>query len=258
MLRARWHFERADWEQGLDDVIATMMLARHIGRDRVWSNFHFGVMIESICIETAGKYLPSMPADILERFETRLDGLPEFTSYQDVYLAHHQILDWAADNISQAQTPGELRGWLESAIGKDEAAGILGNEQSASKIRDLVDEAYTIITRSADLLALPPDEYLAALESQIEPLLKENPIAVYFGPPYDLARQEAAVGQLRRMYLKAAIDVLRHGRDALDDHPDPYGKGSFTYRPFEGGFELSSGLLNPHAGLPLPMDFGIR
>jgi len=90
-LRARWYFEHGQWNAGVDDVIATMVLARHIGRGKVWFSINYGCMIENICVTTLAVYLPQMPEESRRRLSMELDKLPAFTTMREVLQNHDQI-----------------------------------------------------------------------------------------------------------------------------------------------------------------------
>ena len=56
-----WRFEHDDWDGGTADVIATMVLGRHIGRGKISATIHLGCQIETIAIGTLAFYAPRMP-----------------------------------------------------------------------------------------------------------------------------------------------------------------------------------------------------
>jgi hypothetical protein len=59
--------------------------------------------------------------------------------------------------------------------------------------------------------------------------------------------------------LRAAIAVVQHGQQALsrEEYRDPFGDGPFKYAAFDGGFELSSKLMD-RQGKPASLTVGRR
>jgi hypothetical protein len=84
---------------------------------------------------------------------------------------------------------------------------------------------------------------VGGFKKRFAPRLKANPIAVGLGFDYEDARDEESTAHCRLVLFQTALDVLRRGRAALNDHPDPYGDGPFEYKALEGGFELGSALV---------------
>jgi hypothetical protein len=76
------------------------------------------------------------------------------------------------------------------------------------------------------------------------------------GTDYEHDRDGETTRDCRLLFLKTAIDVLRRGKIALNDHPDPFGDGPFEYAPFSDGFELGSKLI--YGKLQIRQDIGLR
>ena len=115
-------FEHGDWDGGIDDLIATMMLGRHIGRGKIWHNVHFGCMLEAMATGTAAFYLPRMPETARQRLTRDLGLLPPPTSMREVVLHYEEnAFDWAIDNFERAEKEGRLLELVASISGKENA-----------------------------------------------------------------------------------------------------------------------------------------
>ena len=133
-MRARWRFERGLWNEGINGVIATMVMARHIGRDKVVLTIYFDVMIENMSVVTAAAYLPRMPAEARAKFSARLDSLPPFTSMDEVFRHYENIIDWFIDYVRQAEKDGQLRERIAAFSSSDDAEAILDKAHDAGRL----------------------------------------------------------------------------------------------------------------------------
>jgi hypothetical protein len=259
LLRARWRFESGDWEGGIEDVVATMRLNRHIGRGKIWYNVHFGCMLEAMSTGTAAFYLAQMPENYRERLARELDLLTPVTSMHEVALYYLDAFDWAIDNFEQAEKEGRLFEMIASVSGKQEAEKALELAHDAAGLTKLARAGRLLAREIAEAMSLPPDRYDRMFKERFYPRLQANPIAAMLGPDYESARDEEATAHCRLLFVKTAIDLLRRGKSALSDHPDPYGDGPFEYVRIDGGFELGSDLVyGVTPGHRTRMRFGVR
>jgi hypothetical protein len=257
LLRARWSFEHGDWDGGIDNVIATMRLARHLSRDKLWHSIHFGCMIEGMATGTSAVYLQNMPMPALDELQKSLASLPPFTSMREAILYSENAIDWALDEFKKANTEEQLRETLNSiAHSADFARDVFDRVHNRDGLVQMADECRGLIQMFADAMSLPPSTYERRYAAQFEPMLRKNPLADLLGVWYQMARHEEATAHCRLMLLRAAIDVVERGIEALSVHHDPYGDGPFVYAPFDGGFELLSGLL--YGGRRVRMQIGLR
>jgi hypothetical protein len=260
LLRARWRFERDLWNEGINDVIATMIMARHIGRDKVVSTIHYGVQIESMSVVTAAVYLPRMPEKARARLSARLDSLPPFTTMHEVFRHYEKVIDWFIDYARQAEKDGLLRKRIAAFSSPDNAKAIWGKARDAAGLARLAENTRPLLKEGADLLALDVDEFRREYNrGNIGPRLKNDPVAKILIPPLEGEYDEQAVGRVRLALFKAGIDVVGREQAALRDHSDSSGYGPFTYTAFDGGFELRSNCSRP-TGSPMcqSLDFGLR
>lgn len=242
ILRARHRFEHGDWDRGVDDIIATMTMGRHIGRDHVPYNVNYGCMIENTCVSTAAAYLQKMPAEVLVRFAERLDGLPAFTPMQRNIADWEQTIDWADLAFSRAEEEGRLEKLLSEILSADEARSLLAHAGDAKGLKQLNKAARLVLRECAEIAKLSPQEYERLFEAQIKPSFDRNPMAAFFVSGFDTARGEEATAHCRLEFLRAGIGIVTRGESALSDYPDPYGNGPFGFERIPGGFLLKSKL----------------
>ncbi len=112
----------------------------------------------------------------------------------------------------------------------------------------------------AEVAALPPDEADKEAEQLIAKSGLDGPaleMAKLLTPAVGTVRRNEAAHQTRLAMLKAAIDVVRDGKRALNrkEHQDLFGDGPFTYVSFDGGFELRSKLAD-NKGTPVSLTVG--
>jgi hypothetical protein len=107
----------------------------------------------------------------------------------------------------------------------------------------------------AEALSLRADAYDRLFKERFAPQLDANPVAAMLAPAYEFARGEESTAHCRLVFLRTAFDVLRRGKPALNDHPDPYGDGPFEYKEIDGGFELGSALV--YRNRRVRMRFGV-
>ncbi len=242
MLRARWYFEQEQWNKGIDDIIATMVMGRHIGRDMVHYNINYGCMVENLCVTTAAIYLPRMPEAARRTLSTKLDLLPQFTPMRDIIRNWEKTIVWAIEAFPQAESEGRLNELLTRILGAKETEALLHHAGDAAGLVTLSEQSRPILRECAEFAKESPQEYERLFKERIQPKLDENPVASIFVSSFDTARGEESTAHCRLAFLKTALDIMSRGDSALVDHPDPYGTGPFGYREFDGGFELCSAL----------------
>jgi len=189
-------------------VIATMVMARHIGRDKVVLTIHFGVMIESMSVVTAAVYLPRMPAEARAKLSARLDFLPPFTSMHEIFRHYENVIDWFIDYARQAEKDGRLRERIAAFSSPDDAEAILDKAHDAAGLARLAENARPLLKEGADFLALDVAEFRREYKRRnIGPRLKNNPVANILVWPLDGEYDEQAVGRVRLALFKAGIEL---------------------------------------------------
>lgn len=243
LLRARWRFERNEWEKGIDDVIATFVLARHIGSDEYWANIHFGCMLETMCTSTIAVYLLQMPESARDELAKRIDSIPKFTSMREAILKSEELIEWAIEGANQADHAQRLKEFVSQLLSgdKDLLKKIANQTETLDDVVKLIESVRPLVRKLADATTLPPAEYERHYRDHLESEFKRNPLAIVLinADAYG-CRSEESAAHCRLEALKTAIDIQRRGKLALEDHPDPYGAGPFGYLEMSNGYQLTS------------------
>jgi len=234
LLSARYNFERGRQIEAVDDVIATITLGRHVGWDGVTISILAGYSVEHTANFVVAAYLPTMDAKALARLETALDRLPRLTPMHEIIGNERYYLDWFVGQWEKADEEGRLR-LCRDTTESDEAASAL----IEADVPKLAAELRPMYDQLGELMALPLGEFEKAVEQRIDPVVEANPLGAMVAS-FSVAREAEAMHHCRHTLLRAGIDVVKRGRDALADHPDPFGEGPFAYEPFDGGFRLRS------------------
>jgi hypothetical protein len=252
-LRARLQFEEGDNAGALDDVLAGMTLARHIGQGGTLVSVLVGFALESMATDVLAAYLPKVDATILRALPARLGKLPPgatvaagLLTEEAVYLGgfenkvrgfkdREKLAEWLGVNLSQ-EPPATRKDQLARGKAYLEECG--GTAESLIK---LAEEARPYYEELATKTALPPDEFAKLMDDEVK-RIEKNPVARLVFPALVQCQQLEARLLSRRALLNAAVAIQLGGRDALKAHPDPYGNGPFVYEAFDGGYVLRSKL----------------
>jgi len=253
LLRARNHFDHGRYVEGIDDAIATMRLARHVGRDDVTVSLLGSYSIEHLAAFVVAAYLPKMPPESLDLLAKRLAALPAHASMSQAMANEQFLLDWFIAEYEKADPKRRLQ-LCRTLTGSDEKAKIL----ASADVLKLAADLRPLFADLPRLSSLPLDQLENAFKEQVNPKLRSNPLGEVLFPHLLAARRGEAGNQCRNLLLMAAVDVARRGPAALKDHRDPFGKGPFAYAAYDGGFELWSQWEFLPGGKPVGLRSGIR
>jgi hypothetical protein len=248
-LRARLRFEDGQSAAALDDLLAAMVLGRHISRDGVNVMLLTSFAIESRTSEALAQYLPKLPAGMLKDLKTRLAALPPGDNATEAMrLEERWALEWFIRKVKEAPNKEGLLAFLAQTISESEkdtdpsARGRSfleecgGTMDGVIKTAEEVRESYASIAKAMEL---PLDQFEKVSDRE-EMKLAHNAVAKVLFPACAKVYWAQARANVRRALLAAAIAVQCDGPDALKLHPDPVLGGPFEYVPFAGGFELRS------------------
>jgi RNA polymerase sigma factor (sigma-70 family) len=249
-LRARMGFEEGKSADAVEDVVAALTLARHVGRDGTLDGLKAGYQIEQRLGETLALYLPNLDAKRVNSLKTRLDALPAGGSATTATMRMGEnLLNWIVGEVQEAKDQESLLAFLSQlGVGPKEPpekrraegrALLAACGGTAEGVLRRAEETRPGLTALAKALDLPPDQAAKEFEQERRKLAG-NPVFGVFAPVLDQVRRARAEAEVRRTLLSAALAVQLDGREALKKYPDPVLGGSFEYVTFEGGFELRS------------------
>jgi hypothetical protein len=251
-LRARLRFEEGNNAPALDDVFAGLTLARHLSVDGAPVTLLVAMALENTTTEVLATYLPKLDAATLKGLSARLGKLPAGGNLAVAIAVEERIgCAWFEKKVRGIKDPNELVqlvGFLEAGEHTDkkdqiargkaflEACG--GTVEGVAKMAEEVRPYYAAWVKKA---MLPPAEFEKAMDADGK-RMEKNPVFKLVFPALARLRQAEARLEVRRAMLKAAIAVQQDGKDALKNHPEPFGDGPFGHEVFDGGFELKSKL----------------
>jgi hypothetical protein len=254
-LRARLRFAEGQNAEAVEDLIAALTLARHVGQDGALDGLWGGYQSERRAGDVIALQLPKLDAKTVKDLKSRLDTLPPGGSAAAATeRMEESLLDWIMGEVQEANDKESLLAFLSQLAGfksdapeKNRAKGRALLEEcggTAAGVLKSAEELRRAAKPLAQTLDLPPDQVEKGFEREAMKLAS-NPVFKVFAPVLQNIRERQARAAVRRALLAAALAVRLDGRDALKDHADPVLGGPFEYVPFSGGFELRSKLKEP-------------
>jgi hypothetical protein len=255
-LRSRVRFEQSRHADAVEDLTATMMLARHIGSDEILISLLVRIAIEDTAIDIAARYLPALDTGAVDQLAEGIKALPPGKNLSDaVGMEKTLMLEWFIDKLSQPGGKEELLKLFPDQKDSNFIALTRLSQQelrqAAIKLRPVYDRLRELATRSPDAL----DDQAGAIGEDLRGATRT--IGGLLLPGVVRSRRAEAVHQARQAMLQAAIAVVRDGKEALGEslHRDPFGNGPFTYTKVQGGFEIQSQLVDQE-GEPVTLTVG--
>jgi hypothetical protein len=203
MLRARLAFESGRATAGIDQAIAVLRFARHLGQGGVMIAQLIGMAIEHETIAAVAVPLPRLDRVALRTLDTRFLDLP------------------AIPDISST-VRAEKAFFLGYVVSHD--------PKEAAKLGPLTPWYDRLIAACTDPTALD------AMRSES----KSDAEKTQFFDSFDGHRRARVYADVKRALLRAAIAVASHGTGAIDRIPDPFDGRPFGLRTWSTGFELTS------------------
>jgi hypothetical protein len=265
-LRARLRFEDARNRDGIEDLMATLTLARHVSQDGTLDSIWAGYDIERRASDTLALYLPRLDARTVRDVKTRLAALPPRGSVAAATLRMEEaMLDWIVGEVKEASDAESLLAFLSQLSGRKdcppeknraEGRALLdacgGTAEGVLKFTEAIRPCYVSLART---LEQAPDRVAGELERE-QAKLVGNPVFKIFAPVLRNIQTRQARNNVGWALLAAAVAVQEGGADALKHHPDPVAGGLFDHVSFGGGFELRSQWKD--AGKPVVLTAGRR
>jgi hypothetical protein len=241
-FRARYFWEEGKRKDAVEDLRATVILARQTGNDG--RDTVIGTLME-IAVEGIVQKTTALLLTDRESADMVANGLGDFVNGSAAHLSRNAML--AEKN---AFLP-----WLRHEYSLDPARALkeiatdnapAGLSQLAPKeVLQSLDELEKQYDELAALEGLTFQEFLAkrsALEEKIA--ASKNPFAEMVVSGLTHVREEEEKYRVQWAMVRAAIEIRREGEAALDKVLNPADGKPFIYTALEGGaFELKSALL---------------
>jgi hypothetical protein len=203
LLRARVALDAGRTARALDDLLATITMARHVSMGGMLIAQLVGFAVEQTTIGDAVRALPSLDPATLRAFGTRLDALPGPVSLADTIRAER---DYMLESVCR-ESPEEYP------------------EDHVALVRSFFDQ----------LLAAIEAEDMAATAA-----LRADTEARDFFPSFDLFVMARRITEVRVALFRSAVSVAADGPGAIAAAPDPADGLPFDLESWAAGFELKS------------------
>jgi len=256
-LRAQWYFQQGKSAEAIDDLIATMTLARHVS-DPTMISLLVDYAIERQAIRVAAGNLNKLEPAALKRLSQGIERLPVATTAHQAVIGEKQVyLEWLIRTLSE---PGGKEKMLRLSDGLGEQALKALKGLSEEQLREGAVNLRPVYDKLAAAVDLPlPEAEKAEKDLMSEAQLRgpARTVALWVLPAA-LPVRSAEIKQLTRWaMLNAAIAVCESGEAALsaESHKDPILGGPFQYEKTPHGFRLQSKTLETD-GRPLTLEVG--
>ena len=246
-LRARHQFEQGNHTAGMADVVAVLRLARHVQTDPIMINQLVGYVIQDVAVRAAAPHLPAAKAALAD-LAAALDRLPASPTVAQMLEQERQnFLGWIVREMkaADANKPGS---WTD--VWAEVTRGLEGDAAAAAKAAGSLNEAVKVVESATPIYAelgtlseRPWKEFDAGYAGLVKKVQAENPVIGSILPSADKVAAAKRRADARLALFKAAVAVVRGGREKVKEHKDPFGDGPFEYQEVDGGFELKSKLV---------------
>lgn len=256
ILRARWHAQRGEKTEAVDDLLTALRTARLFsGRQPVLIDVLIGFACERLAIDVAGRIALQLDTAQRQRLLAALPQLPAGSTAADALdaelgMAHcvigrmlampveQRVLNWSGLS-DQFSKPGELETKAVAAMTTD------------ASLKSCLDAYGVEIARWRALLRRPPGERLRKESLFTTGERAPHPLIDVLTPAWTLASTSEVRVLLLREQLLAALDYLDRGEPALADHLDVLTGKPFRFEKTATGFRLLADIPEEKQGATL-------
>ncbi|MBI1337827.1 MAG: hypothetical protein GC164_12820 [Phycisphaera sp.] len=248
-LCARWRFVNGDADGAIDDLTATIALARHLASGRILIGQLVGYSIENMAINCIADHFDRCNTDALKGLKDKLSALPPAPAFIDaiegerdcfVGWAKHQVRTGHIDRLTALLTNPD-----------PDAPAAQPSVKDLTKDLDDLDDHYTQLI---EFCKLPLDEFDTRDKAFADKVKQSDNVWVRtMLPAISSARHTAVAAEVRLAMLRAAIAYRLGGQAGFEVIEQPYGTGPFKLSKGEKGFTLES-VVN-HRGTQLTLTF---
>ena len=246
-LRARQQIEQHQFGPAAQDVCDALVLSRRLGADAVAIAVLVDDNVEQTAVDTIGPHLRQLDANALTVLSQRLGQLPAGPTLLDSLRVERQIgLEVLITQLNTAPATDDWRQRLTESMGiggpenpEPDAQNQLRAVQSPQQLAQQLARLRPIYDLFPDALKLPEDQAHARL-AEIRQQVKAIPLGAYVVTDYSRFYDKHMAAQTRLAMVRAAVEVVRGGRDQLKNIPDPATGQPFEYQAAGKGFELRS------------------
>jgi hypothetical protein len=209
-LRARLAMREDRPADAVEDVLAAIALARHVGHQKVLVVRLVEIGTETPALDQLATMLPRLPDDVVTALPRKLAALPRPVTGKETMLAEFAFARRAARKTGVDVEQTDALKPFYAAVG--------------------------------DAMEKAPAEFAKVVDSEAKKF-EGNPYAGLVAPSLKKVHEPMAALEAKRAMLGTAVNVRLNGAGAVRTSRDPFGDGPFTHEATEGGFVLGSKLV---------------
>jgi len=262
-LRARYRFQQGQSAEACQDVKDSLILARHIGAEKLLISYLVQLAVERIAMSALTPELPDLSKAQLTDLLATLKSLPpRATAADGIEGERRWLLGWVRRELSGSKQKDpkarleffkELLGDTPEAKRADEL--LSEDPEAVEKALVMCDELDVYYDQMIALLELPATELRAKWEEMNKRIQSgDNELAKVLLPGIGSVAAVEWEAEVRWAMYLAAVDIARGGDDQLQQHKDPASDEPFQFKSLPHGFELQSKLI--HKDKPVVLTVG--
>jgi hypothetical protein len=243
-LRAIYAFRRKEADAAIDELVAVIVMGRHIARRGSFIAKLIQVAIELSAADLAATVLPEQDAETLRSLSRRLRGLQKSSTMIEMMRGEKEFMLHHIRSVFEKTGDRDFQNQLRKIFTEEsdcEAILRAGVKDSKGLI-NLTNEGESLLDELGKILAMGPGQFKAALDAFQTKCATANPVVASVIPMSEKIRYAVWRGEVKLLMLDAAIRIQVEGLGTLTTSKDPFGDGPFEYEPVKGGFRLKSKL----------------
>lgn len=255
-LDARRALEQGRMEAARDDLMAMMVMSRHVGADYTLISRMVACAMESMTIDVVAPYVPEIMGEY-DAAVAMVQSLPPAVTVAEGVLFEKQCMAvWMIKELKAAEQrkPGSWRELWSGVLSGADFPDPIKNVESLEKAIAMMEDFLPVYDELARVVALPYKEFDAEYPAFVKRAVATSQAAEFLLPAMDKVIAAERRSEARMAMLMAAIAVVEGGPEKLAEIKDPFGDGPFEYRKLDAGFELSSKLVED--GKPVSLVIG--
>jgi hypothetical protein len=246
-LSMRRNFEEGRPAEAVEDLMASLTLARHLSSDRTMIAMLVQFAIETTAHHAAAPYLTHLDAKGLQALSARLEKLPPSATLRlSIDLENEAMIGWLIQRINEKMPPETVEKIMGGEGSYTKLFKSLGAQGCVKELENLRKD-YEELSKA---LALPRAQQDAKVD-EARKKMEANVFGKLLVPAVNKVRAAEDRMEVRRAMFRAALVLAQDGPEAARKIKDPAGDGPFTIEKLESGYELRSKLMDTEKRVPL-------
>ncbi len=255
-IRAEYYFQQGDADPAVDDLIASMILARHVPNPGVLIDVLVQVSISRLAQQVLEKNLYRLDHEQLLRLQDKLADLPPRKTVAQSIVTEKYVADWLVSRVREDGVESLRDLFEDDALSLEEFEKLI--EQTGDSVEEferLADQMRGYYDQVQRITALDHNELNQAEEMLWEQIAQDhNILAELLLPAGGAARRSELRHEARTTMLHAMIAYQLDGPAAFARITDPYDGQPFEIDIAKSAVTLRSRM--PHKdGDPISVTF---